>query len=279
MYHEVTASNLVAVDIDGRPGAAHRACGQPRRLRHPQRDPRPRRPCALRDAHPHHHRHGGGLPGAGAVARLVLRRAAARPGGLPRVRGHHRQPRRAQPHAEEHRRQALRDPAQPRPAELGPRHPRGLHVAVDAAARLRRAGGVTQRRRDACRHAPRRARSACARPARWSRPCAPRCMRHCCAGSTRPARATPLDDAAACAVSATGWSGGLGVSAGSSAGADAAVQRQSPPRPAMRRRYCAGSAATNSRMNWSWRAKACSGLGSMDDTRNSRPSGIRPREV
>ena len=64
MYHEVTASNLVAVDIDGHPvrpteHAVNRAGFVTHSAIHGHVE------GALRDAHPHHQRHGGGLPERG----------------------------------------------------------------------------------------------------------------------------------------------------------------------------------------------------------------------
>ena len=54
-YSEVTASNLVAVDIDGSPVRPANFPHQQGRLRHAQRHPRQCPAGTLRHAHPHHH--------------------------------------------------------------------------------------------------------------------------------------------------------------------------------------------------------------------------------
>ena len=78
-YREVTASNLVLVDIDGNPVREPRwPVNRAGFVIHSAIHGAIRR-RALRDAHPHHHRHGGGLPEGRPVARQLLRRAAARP--------------------------------------------------------------------------------------------------------------------------------------------------------------------------------------------------------
>src|SRR5205809_1250949 len=109
-YREITASNLVLIDIDGQP---------------------------LR----------GGRPEGRPVARQFLRRDAPWPGRLPRFRGHHGRPRREGAPGARHRRQAGGDPAQPRPAHLGAERAGGLPGAMDPAARLRLADRHEFRRR------------------------------------------------------------------------------------------------------------------------------------
>ncbi len=116
---------------------AHQS-GGPRAARH--RAP-PHRQGALRDAHPHHRRAGGRLHQGRPVDDQLLFRAALRQGRLPRLRGHHRQPRGRPAHARGHGRQADPDPAQPRPAGLGRDAAAGLRAPVDHAARLRDPGG------------------------------------------------------------------------------------------------------------------------------------------
>ena len=89
---------------------------------------------ALRDAHAHHRRRGGGLRAGRPVAEQLLFRAAARHGGVPRLRGHHDPCRRRAAPAAEHRQPAGRDPAQPRPAGLGPHAAADLRRPVDACS-------------------------------------------------------------------------------------------------------------------------------------------------
>ena len=89
-----------AIDVDGNPVRRLALPGQSRPASSSTARSIARiRGRALRDAHPHHHRHGGRLPEERPVARQLLRRAAARPGGLPRLRGHHGRRRRAGAHA------------------------------------------------------------------------------------------------------------------------------------------------------------------------------------
>ena len=153
MYHEVTASNLVAVDIDGHPvrptehavnragfvthSAIHGHVDQAHCVMHTHTTTGMAVACQEQGLS-HDSFYGAQLHGR--VAYHEFEGITVNPDERSRM-------------LQEHRRQEMRDPAQPRPVELGPRHPRGLHVAVDAAARLRRAGGLTKRRRDACHHA------------------------------------------------------------------------------------------------------------------------------
>jgi 2-oxo-hept-3-ene-1,7-dioate hydratase len=75
-----------------------RLAHQPGRLHLPRRHPRHPARRALRDARAHHADHGRVLPRRRPVVHQLLRRAALRPGGLPRLRGHHRAPRRGRAH-------------------------------------------------------------------------------------------------------------------------------------------------------------------------------------
>ena len=146
MYHEVTASNLVAVDVDGHPvrptehavnragfvthSAIHGHVDEAHCVMHTHTTTGMAVAC-LEQGLSHDSFYGAQLHGQ--VAYHEFEGITVNPDERSRMLA-------------QHRRQALRDPAQPRPAELGPRHRRGLHVAVDAAARLRRAGGRQQRR-------------------------------------------------------------------------------------------------------------------------------------
>jgi len=88
-YSEVTASNLVKINLqgevlDGSPYKVNPAGFVVHATLHGAH-----RRGALRHAHPHHSRGSGGLPARWLVAKQLLLSPAARHGGLPRLRGHH----------------------------------------------------------------------------------------------------------------------------------------------------------------------------------------------
>ena len=88
-YSEVTASNLVKIDLQGKvlDGSPHPVNPAGFTVHAAIHDGLPGR--ALRDAHAHHGRRGRGLPAGRPGADQLLHRAAARHGGVPRLRGHH----------------------------------------------------------------------------------------------------------------------------------------------------------------------------------------------
>ena len=145
-YDEVTASNLVKIDLDGNNvgeskhpvnyagfvihSAVHMAhAGAPQGG----------------DAHPHPRRHGGVRAEGRAAADLDGGHLLPRQARLSRLRGPQPRPRRARPAPEEPRRQPGDDAAQPRPADHRPHGARGLPAALSPGARLpdpaRRGGG------------------------------------------------------------------------------------------------------------------------------------------
>ena len=106
-YSEVTASNLVKIDLDGNILSRPHWPINPAGFSH-ARDASiaTSTGSALRHAHAHDGRPGGRLHQGRAVDDQLLLRAAPRQGRLSRLRGHHR-PRRGGPApAGEHRRQA-----------------------------------------------------------------------------------------------------------------------------------------------------------------------------
>ncbi len=99
-YTEITASNLVKIDLDGNILSDSRWPINPAGLGAARHRAPPHRQRPLRDAHAHHGRAGRGLHQGRAVDDEFLFRAALRQGRLPRLRGHHGQPRRRPAHAE-----------------------------------------------------------------------------------------------------------------------------------------------------------------------------------
>ena len=85
-YSEVTASNLVKIDLDGKIVGHSDYPGQPGRLRDPQRDPRRGPGGAVHHPHAHDGRHGGRLVEARAGAENFYAAQSYRRRRLPRFR-------------------------------------------------------------------------------------------------------------------------------------------------------------------------------------------------
>jgi hypothetical protein len=115
LFDEVTASNLIKVDLDGNliddPDAPMHG-----RLRHPQRHPRRPRGRGLRDPHPFQGRRRGRRHQGWALADQPACPAVLRARELSRLRGARGRHRRAPAAHPRPRRQSGDDPAQPRPA-------------------------------------------------------------------------------------------------------------------------------------------------------------------
>ena len=99
-YDEVTASNLVKIDLDGNNVGEVEVSGELRRLRHPLGGPHgPSGAPQGGDAHPHPRRHGGVRAEGRAAADLDGLDRLPRQALLSRLRGPQPRPRRARPAA------------------------------------------------------------------------------------------------------------------------------------------------------------------------------------
>ena len=194
-YSEVTARNLVKIDLQGRVIGESAVPDQPGRLRDPRGDPREPAGCPLHHPHAHDGRHRGRLQEGRAALRQLLFGAVLGQRRVPRLRRRDDRPRRAGAAGREPRQGRRDDPAQPRPAGDRAEHPRGVHPQLVAAARLRGAARGRLRCRDRTTRFPSR---CCARfPSSRSR-CAPatpgrssRCSTRCCGSPASGARTSP----------------------------------------------------------------------------------------
>ena len=187
-----------------------RLADQPGRHHLPRRDPRHAARRALRDAPAHDGDAGGLLPEGRPRLHQLLRRAALRQGGVPRLRRHHRPCRRRRAHPAQRRGPARAAAAQPRAGDDRPHPAAGAAADVDREPRLRGPAGDAGQGRGDRRSPARCSRSASPTRSSSTRSTAPARTRspRCSGWSTARTRATGCRRRGASAARASGLGAG-----------------------------------------------------------------------